>query len=96
LGGDLQITSLGFEEWLQQVPPITSPGGDQGNLLEDAEQGNTKQSGFDIKGDRDSINLGDKESDLELRNETEEELGLLKDMFGVDALYDTTDLFSYD
>jgi hypothetical protein len=28
LGGDLQITSLGFEEQLQQVPPITSPGGD--------------------------------------------------------------------
>jgi hypothetical protein len=96
LGGDLQNTSLGFEERLQQVPPITSPGRDRGNLLEDAEQGDTEQSGFDIEGDRDSINLGDEESDLELRNETEEELGLLEDMFGVDALYDTTDLFSYD
>jgi hypothetical protein len=28
LGGNLQNTSLGFEERLQQVPPITSPGQD--------------------------------------------------------------------
>jgi hypothetical protein len=91
------MTSYDFDERLQQVPP-TSHGRDRDifDLLEYAEQilldDTGERSGLDLEGDCNSINLGDEEP--ELRDETEEELGFLEDMFGGDVLY--MDLFSYD